>query len=1017
MNIERFEPIAWKRMEFENTPVYVRDCAPGWFVPNRSGDKLLQSALENGWPDSLAALYFSHRLPAGGKSTYSGYDRNLDTNHLRELWFHLTNRCNLACRHCLFSSSPGEQPEIATEKVLHRVDEACAFGCRVFALTGGEPFIHPGFSEIVEAILAHPETHVVVLTNGTCLSQNREKIIRWGSDRFHLQISVDGLPPRHDAMRGAGAFERLHNDVRVLKEIGFPFTVSMCVDAGNVDDMAAVVEIAAEMGASNVHYMWLFIKGRASEERFAPVERIFESLRKADGIAQKLGIILDNIEAFKTQVFAPAGTIHDGTTSGRESAAIGPDGALYPSAALVGVDELASPLQESLKSSWRKSKIFNRIRETSAAVLDDPLRFIVGGGDIDHSYTFGGTFVGDDPYWPLYRKIVLWLITREARPALDDNRPALRLKMGDISKSCGAHGAVALVHSNCLLSTAQSDSFISVREYYSEAARNTKEDILNPVCYPDNMLAHIPEELRFRGYGCGSPIADADLRPGQTVVDLGCGRGVECYIAARQVGKTGRVIGIDMLEPMLEISRTGAKAVAAKLGFNNLEFKKAYLENLPLEDNSAERIVSNCVLNLSSHKRKTFSEILRVLKPGGRLVVSDVVCEVEPDAVIRNDEILRGECIAGAMTHRDLIGILEESGFYGFRLIKRMPYRDIRGHRFFSMTYEASKPEKDELVTVIYRGPLRAVQSAGGGQILFAGIPARLPKNEAERLEKELVILDSNGMAVNQKWENSCCCTIASDTEPDDQPCSCLEESTSNPLPVVTTGKEMSDCMVCGAALIYLTQEREQECHYCGITSYANAICKNGHFVCDTCHSAEALALIEHFCQSVDTTDMLEMMQEIRTHPSIPIHGPEHHALVPGIILATFRNLGGNVSDEMLATGIRRSSQVAGGSCAFSGICGAAAGVGVAFSLILDANPFKQQERQTVMHVVNRISQKIAENKAARCCQRESWIALRQAAEISREILPLQLHANAKYRCLQKLQNQYCMGKACPLGG
>ena len=1002
-------------MEFENTPVYVRDCDPGWFVPNQGGDKLLQSALENGCPDSLAALHFRHRLPTGGKSTYSGRDRHLDTNHLRELWFHLTNRCNLACRHCLFASSPSEKLELATEKVLGLVDEACALGCRVFVLTGGEPFIHPGFSEIVEAILAHPKTHVVVLTNGTCLAQNREKIIRWGSDRFHLQISVDGLSPRHDAIRGAGAFEKLKKDLQGLKEIGFPFTVSMCVDAGNVDDMAGVVETAAELGASNVHYMWLFIKGRASKDRFAPVERIFESLRKADNTAQKMGITLDNIEAFKTQVFAPAGTIHDGCTSGWESAAIGPDGALYPSAALVGVNELATPLQESLKSGWQKSRILNRIRETSAAVLDDPLRFIVGGGDIDHSYTFGGTFVGDDPYWPLYRKIVLWLITREARPALDDSRPALRLKMGDVLKSCGAHGPVAHVHSNCLLATAQTDSFISVKEYYSEAAHNTKEDILNPVCYPDNMLAHIPEELRFRGYGCGSPIADADLQPGQTVVDLGCGHGVECFIAARQVGKTGRVIGIDMLDPMLEKSRTGAKAVAARLGYNNLEFKKGYLENLPLEDNSAERIVSNCVLNLSSHKRKTFSEILRVLKPGGRLVVSDVVCEVEPDAAIRNDEILRGECIAGAMTHRDLIGILEESGFHGFRLIKRMPYRDIREHRFFSITYEATKPVTDGLVSVIYRGPLRAVQSAGG-QILFAGMPARLPKNEAERLGPQLVILDSNGMAVNQEWENSCCCAIAPDTEYDDQSCSCREESTTHPLPVVITGKKMSDCMVCGAALIYLTQEREQECHYCGTTSYANAICKNGHFVCDTCHSAEALALIEHLCQSADKTDMLELMQEIRTHPAIPIHGPEHHALVPGIILTTFRNLGGNVSDQMLATAIRRSSQVAGGSCGFSGICGAATGVGVAFSLILDANPLKHQERQAVMNVVNRVSRKIAENEAARCCQRESWIALKQAAEISGAILPLQLQANAEYRCLQKSQNQYCIGKACPLG-
>ncbi len=1014
MEFEKYEPTAWTRLEFEDTPIYVRDCSPGWFVPNGSGDRLLSELTQDssGKSGEVSAQRFMQRLPVGGKLEYSGSERRLDSTHLRELWFHLTNRCNLACRHCLFASSPGDQPELDTAEVLRRVEEAAELGCRVFALTGGEPFIHPGFEEIVDAILAYPDTHVVVLTNGSCLPQSRELLQRAGSERFHLQISVDGLPPRHDAIRGAGAFAKLTNDIQILKDLDFPFTVSMCVDAGNVDDMAGVVEIASELGASNVHYMWLFIKGRASEDRFAPIDSIFESLRRAAECAERLGISIDNIEAFKTQVFAPSGTIHDGTTSGWESAAIGPDGALYPSAALVGVEKLATPLPGALKDAWQNSAVLKKIRRGSADVLDDPLRYIVGGGDIDHSYTFAGTFTGADPYWPLYRKIVLWLITREAGAQQKNVAvPRLRLKMGDILESCGAHGSVALVHSNCLLSTAQSDSRTSVKDYYSEAAHDTKEDILNPACYAEEMISHIPENLRFRGYGCGSPIADADLQTGQTLVDLGCGRGIECFIAARLVGASGKVIGIDMLDPMLEISRAGAKPVAANLGYSNLDFKKGYLESLPLEDNSADRIVSNCVLNLSSNKRMTFSEILRVLKPSGRLVVSDVVCETEPSAAIRTDEVLRGECIAGAMTHRDLIGILDESGFCGFRLIKRLPYRDVKGHRFFSMTYEASKPEKAKLVTVIYRGPMPAIQ-ANGGHMLFAGIPASLPKNEAERMGSDLVILDGNGVALNVDWESSCCCAVA----PDAVAVEAGDETDSAALSSSTTDRKMSDCMVCGTALTYLREERKQACYYCGIVSHANAVCEHGHYVCDTCHSSGALALIEHLCLNASETDMLALMQKIRTHPGIPIHGPEHHALVPGVILATYRNLGGEVDNDMVATGIRRGSHVTGGSCAFSGVCGAAAGVGVAFSLILDANPLKARERQIVMQTVNRVAEKIAEIKAARCCQRDSLVALKQAAKLSAAILPITLQSTAEYHCTQQKQNQFCIHNACPIG-
>jgi len=121
-------------------------------------------------------------------------------------------------------------------------------------------------------------------------------------------------------------------------------------------------------------------------------------------------------------------------------------------------------------------------------------------------------------------------------------------------------------------------------------------------------------------------------------VDLGCGRGVECFLAARAVGVNGRVIGVDMLDSMLGIARSGAAQVAGNLGYENMEFRKGYLEALPLETGSVDPVISNCVLNLTADKRRTFAEIRRVLRPGGRVVVSDVVTEHVPDAAILNDD-------------------------------------------------------------------------------------------------------------------------------------------------------------------------------------------------------------------------------------------------------------------------------------------------------------------------------------------------------------------------------------------
>jgi ubiquinone/menaquinone biosynthesis C-methylase UbiE len=176
--------------------------------------------------------------------------------------------------------------------------------------------------------------------------------------------------------------------------------------------------------------------------------------------------------------------------------------------------------------------------------------------------------------------------------------------------------------------------------------------------YSADELETLPEGANL-GLSCGNPQAVAAIRPGETVLDLGSGAGFDCFLAARQVGPAGRVIGVDMTDAMLEKARGNA----VKAGVTNVEFRKGDIESLPVENNSIDVVISNCVLNLVPDKDQAFREIHRVLKPGGRLAVSDMAWESEPAASVRRDlEALVG-CIGGALVLDDYVTRLRRAGF------------------------------------------------------------------------------------------------------------------------------------------------------------------------------------------------------------------------------------------------------------------------------------------------------------------------------------------------------------------
>lgn len=996
-----FDLSRWTRFQLAGSAVWLCPDRPSWFVPTASGDRLLQQLLTGISSQEFETATFLQRLPDPPEDLYPGRQHLLtDTLKLKELWLHITDRCNLSCTHCLFCSGPDQARELSLEQLTQHVDDAAKQGCRLFALTGGEPLVHADFTRLIEHILTIPDSRIAILTNGLLAAQRLQP--DWPRERIHLQISLDGRPKHHDGLRGSGSFNRLEQQLGWLREQGWHYTLSCCVTAENAHDLTWLVDYAADQGATAVHLMWHFIRGRGSSAQHLQPLELLQPLLEAIQQADQRGIIIDNIENLKAQIFSPPGTIHDGSSAGWEAVAIGPDNCLYPSAATIGLEELATPLEQGLLHAWQSSQALARIRQTSVVTLSDPWRYLLGGGDLDHCYHHSGSFIGTDPYQPLMEQVALHLIVQAATRLPEPTGPALRLKMGELLVSCGSHGPVTLCHTNCLLSLeGATDSRSQVGSYYAEAAGDKRLEILNPVHYDQQMMSHIPPAYRFRGYGCGSPVLDAGLKPGQQMVDLGCGSGVECFIAARLVGKEGMVTGIDMLDPMLDLARRGAVEVQQELGYNNLQFLKGFLEELPLPDNSQDLVVSNCVLNLSADKRSTFSEIFRVLKPGGRLVAADVVCETEPDAAILNDETLRGECISGALTQHDLLGILEESGFNGFQAIKRLPYRTVNGHPFYSLTFSVIKPETAaRAVQVLYPGPAYSLVTASG-ITLRPGQTTQIPQTDAELLGDQVWLLDSHGFVTNVAIEAGTNCALPPEVR--------------SSAPRTAAPAHDSGCLVCGAPLTYHPVEQQAVCHFCGRTLPANAWCQQGHFVCDFCHTGDALELIEQLCELSSVIDPIQLMQQIRQHPSIPLHGPQYHALVPGVLLACLRNAGHPVTTEQLHAAIQRGGEISGGSCGFMGVCGAATGIGIGLSVLLEATPLKATARQTVQGAVQQVLAEIAGYEAARCCQRDCWIALRTGLRLAGEIWKLNLPELQPFACTQMARNHECLGLDCPL--
>lgn len=265
----------------------------------------------------------------------------------------------------------------------------------------------------------------------------------------------------------------------------------------------------------------------------------------------------------------------------------------------------------------------------------------------------------------------------------------------------------------------------SSEKRYSAGAKKAEAKLCCPIDYDPQFLEVIPQEVIDRDYGCGDP--SKYLREGETVLDLGSGTGKICFIAAQVVGAKGKVIGVDMTDEMLEVARRSAPIVAERIGFQNVEFRKGRIQDLALDleqldqelkarpitdaasflradeiaqnlrvkhplvtDDSVDVVVSNCVLNLveAKSKRQLFEEIFRVLRKGGRAVISDIVSDEEVPEPLQNDPALWSGCISGALTEEGFLQAFSDAGFYGIQILKR---DDRRGKRSKGLNFVPSR--------------------------------------------------------------------------------------------------------------------------------------------------------------------------------------------------------------------------------------------------------------------------------------------------------------------------------------
>jgi 7,8-dihydro-6-hydroxymethylpterin dimethyltransferase len=714
------------------------------------------------------------------KVDYAGRADFIHTYKLNELWIHTNNSCNLTCSHCLVNSSPGEDNGLSTETIKRVIDEAVILGTSRFYFTGGEPFMRKDIFDLIDYVCNRKESELIILTNGTLLKgETIERLKRCNKELLKIQISLDGSRPEiNDPLRGKGSFNLIVEGIKNVVETGYSPTVTTVVTNSNIDDIQEITKLLALSGVKTHHLLWAHKRGRITDNgnnSIPSIDKVIEVTRRVKVVAGESGISVDNYDSYKFRANSNRGTRYDLGNACYDSLCVYSNGDVYPSASFAGYEDLkcGSILINTLREIWENSNMSKAFRNATLQNKEKckgcHIKFICGGGDIEHSFFYSENgfklesdkFPSDigihalDPYCDLHKEITKNVIFElaEARKKMMDRKtgfgaPTVLRSMGEGALNCGLQIAdcemenlkseipgpdrradrtragrnpksVRTLHSNCVLSFDVDKPRSIVREFYGKAAEEPQEELCCPTKNTQEDTSHIPQEVLDRFYGCGSPTTIAKVLAGETMADLGAGAGIDCFIAAKKVGPKGKIYGIDMTDKMLKVANENRHLVAKNLGYDIVEFRKGFLEDIPVEDRTVDLITSNCVINLSPDKKAVFNEMWRILKDHGRIVISDIVSQEETPPYLKLNKQLWGECISGALTEDEFMAWLEQAGFYGLQTLSKVFWKEVEGYSFYSVTLRGYKFKKKESCVyigqkAIYHGPYKAITDEEG---------------------------------------------------------------------------------------------------------------------------------------------------------------------------------------------------------------------------------------------------------------------------------------------------------------
>lgn len=686
---------------------------PNWAAVNQEGANIIEMCNGSTTSDQIAqelgSLYdhanikqfISEALecgvisttPTDDQSSYKGKKEGLKFEDIEELWVYVTRRCNLRCRHCLVNGGENDESELSHEEIEEILRSAEALGVKRVFFTGGEPFIRQDIHELIKQVIERFGMELVILSNGTLLNEETIKSLAEYKG-LTMQISLES----HDAgpndnIRGNGTHNTALESLKMLCTYGIKTIVTSTATAFNIHSISPLNSMLTDVGVKTHHILWVHERGRALKNRIAADP---DELRELMLTLKNASTKVDNWTSYKSRIYGGRGVKVDGCHAGYTSISVDSNGDIYPCPSLTGdKDFRMGNIEDGIEDVWRHSKVSNDMGSVSVVDINGcdacEFRFICGGGCRCQSYYSDGkkNLRAKDPYCTVIKAMIMESIMSSITMN-GQGRPEFLGAMKHESLCSSRSVSVAPFHCTCVLDV-EPQAHEATRKRYASAADVPESELCCPTGYTGEDLEMLPSDTVSISYGCGNPAAFAGLSEGESVLDIGSGGGIDCFIAAKKVGKKGHVIGVDMTDEMLVKAKNNKAKMAEMLGFDVVEFRKGMAEELPVESESIDLVISNCVINLAPDKRMVFNEIYRVLKRGGRFSISDIVSDRDVPDEMKQDEELWSSCISGALPREEFLDIINGAGFEDVAIDKSYKWKEVNGIGFHSITVKAKK--------------------------------------------------------------------------------------------------------------------------------------------------------------------------------------------------------------------------------------------------------------------------------------------------------------------------------------